>query len=413
MAYSGKQVQYQDISVNLFNVRNVTRIDWWLPVLVFLLALCGWVLMYSASRSTQASYLPRQVIFFTVGIFVALFFICLDYRFVVGLAPLMYAGSIGLLLLVIFFGTVAKGSERWIELGVFRLQPSEFSKLAMVFFLTWYFSKIGERIRRLHWFILTFILAAVPVVLILKQPNLGTAACLGPLTLAMLYVAGCKRWHLAVVIIAGLSAVPMLWWQMKDFDPQTVTEPKVVFELKHYQKMRIYTFLHPEYDPQGSGWHTLQSRITIGSGGLTGKGYLKGTQTRLNYLPEHHTDFIYSLLAEEFGFVGAIFVIALFTLLLLRGLSFARDAADMSGTLLATGVVIILAFHVFVNIAITSGLMPVTGIPLPFLSYGGNFYMTTMAGMGVLLSVPLRKRNYLLEEMSASVGHVELYTHTF
>ena len=196
----------------------------------------------------------------------------------------------------------------------------------MVFSLTWYFTKIGDRIKKLPWFILTFVLAAIPMALILKQPNLGTAACLGPLTLAMLYVAGCKRWHLAVVILVGLSAVPMLWWQMKDFDPQVENEPRVFFELKHYQKMRIYTFLNPEYDPQGSGWHTLQSRITIGSGGLSGKGYLKGTQTRLNYLPEHHTDFIYSLLAEEFGFLGAITVIALFTLLLLRGLSFAQDA---------------------------------------------------------------------------------------
>lgn len=410
MAYTGKQVQYQDISVNLFNLRNLTRIDWWLPMLVVLLAVCGWILMYSASRSTQAPYLQRQIVFFAIGLGLAVFFICIDYRFIVGLAPLFYLGAVCMLLLVIFFGTVAKGSERWLNLGLFRLQPSEFSKLIMVFSLTWYFTKIGDRIRKLPWFILTFVITAIPMALILKQPNLGTAACLGPLTLAMLYVAGCKRWHLAVVILVGLSAVPMLWWQMKDFDPQVQKEPRVFFELKHYQKMRIYTFLNPEYDPQGSGWHTLQSRITIGSGGLSGKGYLKGTQTRLNYLPEHHTDFIYSLLAEEFGFLGAITIIALFTLLLLRGLSFAQDAADMPGTLLATGVTVVLAFHIFVNIAITSGLMPVTGIPLPFLSYGGNFYMTTMAGMGVLLSVPLRKRNYLLEEMRAPMGNIELYT---
>ncbi|MFA7692177.1 MAG: rod shape-determining protein RodA [Candidatus Hydrogenedentes bacterium] len=411
MIYSGKQVQHQDISVKLFNVRNVTHIDWWLPMLVTALAVCGWVVMYSASRNTEVAYLTRQILFFAVGILVAFTFLCFDYRFLVSMGPFMYFIALSLLLLVIFFGSSAKGSERWISLGFFRLQPSEYTKLIMVFFLTWYFTRIGERVKKLLWFAFTFILVALPMALILKQPNLGTAASLGPLTLAMLYVAGCRRRHLAVVIVAGLCAVPVLWWQMKDFDPQVVSDQRSFFDLKHYQKMRIYTYLHPEYDPQGSGWHTLQSKITIGSGGLTGKGYLKGTQTRLNYLPEHHTDFIYSLLAEEFGFVGAISVIALFSLLLLRGLTFARDAVDLSGTLLATGVVVILAFHIFVNIAITAGMMPVTGIPLPFLSYGGNFYMTTMAGMGVLLSVPLRKRNHLLAEMSVPVGHVELYTH--
>jgi len=404
-------VQYQDISIKPFNPRNLLRVDWWMPILVLALALCGWIVMYSAARSTDMSYFYRQIMFFVAGVFFAVLCICIDYRFLVWMGPAFYGGAVVVLLLVLLFGTAAKGSERWLDLGLFRLQPSEFSKLCMVFALTWYFHKIGGRIKKLHWFIFTFILVAIPMGLILRQPNLGTAGCLAPMTLAMVYVAGCKRWHLAVVIILGLSVIPMVWWQMKDFDPKNAQEPRYAFELKHYQKMRIYTYLNPEYDPQGSGWHTLQSRITIGSGGLKGKGYLKGTQTRLNYLPEHHTDFIYSLLAEEFGFLGAITVIALFALLLLRGLSFARDAVDMQGTLLATGIIVILAFHIFVNIAITSGLLPVTGIPLPFLSYGGNFYLTMMVGIGVLLSVPQRNYNDLLDEMRASIGHIEAYTH--
>ncbi len=412
MPYAGKQVQYQDISIKLFNIRNLVRIDLWLSILAISLVLCGWLVLYSATRSTETSYLYRQIFFFAIGVFLTIFFTCIDYRFIVGLGPLFYLGAISLLALVILFGTAAKGSERWLDLKLFRLQPSEFTKLFMVFALSWYFFTIGERIRKLHWFLITFILVAIPMGLILKQPNLGTAGCLAPLTLIMLYAAGCKRWHLAVVILLGLSFIPMLWWQMKDFDPKKEVPPRYFFELKHYQKMRIYTFLYPEYDPQGSGWHTLQSRITIGSGGLKGKGFLKGTQTRLNYLPEHHTDFIYSLLAEEFGFVGAITIIVLFTLLLLRGLDFAREAVDMQGTLLATGIVVILAFHIFVNIAITSGLLPVTGIPLPFFSYGGNFYLTTMAGIGVLLSVPQRKHNDLLEEMRTPIGHIESYART-
>ncbi|HOC68425.1 MAG: Rod shape-determining protein RodA [Candidatus Hydrogenedentes bacterium ADurb.Bin101] len=410
MPYLGKEVQYQDISIKPLNIRNLARMDWWMPLLVLSLVVCGWVVMYSAARSSDMTYFYRQILFFFAGLILAALCVCIDYRFIVWLGPILYLVAIGVLLLVLMFGTVAKGSERWIDLHLFRLQPSEFSKLCMVFALTWYFNKLGARIKKLHWFLVSFMLVAIPMGLILKQPNLGTAASLAPLTLAMIYVAGCKRWHLAVVVILGLSVVPMVWWQMKDFDPKKEEEPRYFFELKHYQKMRIYTYLHPEYDPQGSGWHTLQSRITIGSGGLKGKGYLKGTQTRLNYLPEHHTDFIYSLLAEEFGFTGAITVIVLFTLLLLRGLTFAREAVDMSGTLLCTGIVVILAFHIFVNIAITSGLLPVTGIPLPFLSYGGNFYLTTMVGIGVLLSVPQRNYNDLLEEMRAPIGHIESFT---
>jgi len=410
MSYSGRQVQYQNISVNLISFRNLLRIDLWLPLIAISLAVIGWFLMYSAARSTDMLYFNRQILFFFVGITALVFFVCLDYRFLVGIAPLFYLGAISLLLVVMFFGTEAKGSERWIALGgPFRLQPSEFTKLIMVFTLTWYFTKVGEKIKKIHWFLFTFFIAAIPMGLILKQPNLGTAACLGPLTLAMLYVAGCRKLHLTIVILLGLSLFPVLWWQMKDFDPSTPTEPRIFFELKHYQKMRIYTYLNPEYDPRGSGWHTLQSRITIGSGGLSGKGYMKGTQTRLNYLPEHHTDFIYSLLAEEFGFVGAIAVIALFLLLLLRGLVFAYESVDMAGTLLATGVVTIFAFHIFVNIAITTGMLPVTGIPLPFLSYGGSFYLTTMSGIGLLLSVRLRKQTHSHTEGFSSIGHIAIY----
>ena len=409
MAYSGRQLQYQNISVSFINFRNLLHIDIWLPLIALSLAVVGWLIMYSAARSTDILYFNRQVLFFFVFIVALVAFVAVDYRFLVSIAPLFYLGAISLLLTVMFFGTSAKGSERWIAMGPFRLQPSEITKLVMVFTLTWYFTKVGERIKKIFWFLFTFVIAAVPMGLILKQPNLGTAASLGPLTIVMLYVAGCRKRHLVIMVLMGLSLFPMLWWQMSGFDPETPTEPRTFFELKHYQKMRIYTYLNPEYDPRGSGWHTLQSRITIGSGGLSGKGYMEGTQTRLNYLPEHHTDFIFSLLAEEFGFVGAIAVIALFLLLLLRGLMFAYDAADMAGTLIATGVVTILGFHIFVNIAITTGMLPVTGIPLPFLSYGGSFYLTTMSGIGMLLSVRLRKQTRSHSEMFSPVGHVAIY----
>lgn len=402
-------ISHQNISVRLINLRNVARIDIWLMLIVLVLAVIGWVLMFSAARSTSTIYLQRMVLYFCGGLLATVFFVSIDYRFLVNWAPLMYLGSIALLMTVLLFGTSAKGSERWLNLGLFRLQPSEFSKVIMIFFLTWYLVKLGDRIKKIGWFVFTFVLVVVPVGLILKQPNLGTAASLFPLALAMLYTAGCRKLHLVIVVLLGLSLLPVVWWEMKDFDPAVETESRSVLELKHYQKKRIYTFLHPEYDYRGSGWHTYQSRITIGSGGLSGKGYLRGTQTKLNYLPEHHTDFIFSLLAEEFGFVGGVTVIALFALLLFRGLIFARDAYDMQGTLIAVGVVTILAFHIFVNIAITTGLLPVTGIPLPFLSYGGSFYLTVMAGMGMLLCIPLRKKEVEQQNMPTSIANVEVY----
>jgi len=256
----------------------------------------------------------------------------------------------------------------------------------------------------------------VPMGLILKQPNLGTAASLAPLTVVMLFVAGCRVRHLLALILLGSALLPYVWLEMKDFNPETeeylaaneagkraildemrgeYQADRKPWDLHWHQKMRIYTFLHPESDPRGSAWQTVQSKITVGSGGLKGKGFLEGEMTRLRYLPEHHTDFIFSTLAEERGFIGAAVVIGLFAALLLRGLIFARDCPEMMGTLLATGVVTILAFHVFVNIGITVGLLPVTGLPLPFLSYGGSFYMAAMACVGILLSVPMRRRAFV------------------
>jgi len=397
MAYSMQEFDVHDATMRAFNIRNLKHIDWFLTLLVIILAVIGWANMYSASRSSDMSFFQKQVVIFFVGAVFTLILVCIDYRFLVSLAPLFYAVSILLLAGVMLFGARVKGSERWLSLGPVRIQPSEFTKLIMVYSLTWYFTMIGARIRKLPWFLLTFAISGIPMALILKQPNLGTAACLGPLTLAMLFVAGCRWWHLAAVLLAGMSLFPVVWWQVRDFDPkqppetETEADSMPIYMLRHHQKMRIYTFLHPDTDIGASGWQTYQSKITVGSGGLRGKGYLKGTQTRLNYLPEHHTDFIYSLLAEENGFIGAAVVIGLFAAFLLRGLIYARDCPEMMGTLLATGTVVILAFHIFVNVAITVGLLPVTGIPLPFLSYGRSFYLTTMACVGVLLNVPMRR----------------------
>ncbi len=412
----------RDARISVFNTSNLKRIDWFMAAVVLSLVFAGWLALYSATYQSEAGYLSRQMVAFFVGLAVAAVIIVIDYRFVVVFAPAMYVIALTMLFATLQFGNTVKGSERWLQIGPVGVQPSELTKLVMVYFLAWYLNAIGDRIKKFHWFVLTFILVAIPMLLILKQPNLGTAMCLGPLALVMMFVAGCRFRHLALVLLAGLSLLPVVWWQMRDFDGVAYEKAKRAaahgkaasseapateaakeaedkgllshLTLKPYQKQRIYAFLHPEAVPD-SGWQTFQSLITVGSGGLSGKGYMEGTQTKLKWLPEHHTDFIFSLVAEENGFIGASIVIALFAAFLLRGLMFARDCPDMTGTLIAAGVVTVLGFHIFVNIAITIGLMPVTGIPLPFLSYGRSFYITTMMCVGVLLNIPMRRRLFV------------------
>lgn len=372
-------ISLADSHVGVFNFRNLGRLDFTLTLLVLTLAFVGIMVQFSASRSATPDasfpYYAKHAIRFMIGCSAALIIVCMDYRFLVAIAPALYAGGLILLFAVLIAGTTVKGGERWLTLGPLTLQPSEQMKLILIFMLAWYLEKIGKKVRRIPFFFLALFISAIPALLILRQPNLGTAAALGPIVLVMLYVAGCKRSHLAVLLIAATLAAPVGWMQ-----------------LRPYQKERIASFIKPEADPQGTGWHTLQSKVTVGSGGFSGKGFLQGTQTYLSYLPEHHTDFIFSLLAEETGFIGSVAVLALFALFILRGLSFAYDCPEMSGSVLVAGIVAVLAFHVFVNIAITVGLMPVTGIPLPFMSYGGSFYLTTMMCVGVLQSVDIRKK---------------------
>jgi rod shape determining protein RodA len=368
--------EFENIHIRVFNLSNIRKIDPFLALIVLLLAIAGFMVLYSTIRSAsvETPYYLRQMMFFPIGCVIAAAFLCTDYRFLISLGPFFYVALVGALIAVSLWGVEAKGATRWLDFGLFRLQPSEQSKLALIFMLTWYFRTVGRKIEKLPYFLLTFVITAVPALLIFKQPNLGTAATMPPITVAMLFVAGCRRKHLVGIIILGIAVAPIGWTQMTD-----------------YQRNRVVTIFNPESDVLGAAYHTTQSMITVGSGGLSGKGYMEGTQTYLSYLPEHHTDFIFSLLAEEWGFIGSVTVIGLFVLLFLRGLQFAHTSEDITGALLAVGIVSLLAFHVFVNIAITLGIAPVTGIPLPFLSYGRSFYLTTMMCMGVLLSVNSRK----------------------
>jgi len=373
-----KEFDLLDAKISVFNIRNLKRLDLVMALLVLALAIIGFAVLFSASRSADSGGMPywaKQVVFFGIGVTVALIILCIDNRFLVWIAPVLYCGAVVLLLAVIVLGKEAKGGQRWLEFGPFRLQPSEQTKLVVVFMLVWYLTTIKERIRKFPYLILGFIIVGIPAVLILKQPSLGTTLSLMPVSFVMFFVAGSRWWHLALLMIAGAIVAPFAYQHL---------EP--------YQQKRLISFMDSEEKISDANWQTVQSKITVGSGGLSGKGYGKGTQTALNYLPEHHTDFIFCVVAEEKGFIGAVVVIALFAAFLWRGLQLACDCTEMTGTLLAAGAVTILAFHVYVNIAITVGLMPVTGIPLPFLSYGGSFYLTTMMCVGVLLHVPVRKQ---------------------
>jgi rod shape determining protein RodA len=373
----GREINLADAHLGLFNIRNLKRVDPLMSILVVALAIVGFITLYSVHKSaySAAPYHTQQMSRFFVGVLVALFIVCLDHRFLVALAPGMYLIAIAFLIAVQKLGHEAMGGQRWLRIGDMSLQPSEQTKLILVFAIAWYLSKIGsERVRRLPYFLLTFVIVGVPGLLILKQPDLGTAATLGPVTFAMLYVAGCKRWHLVFVVVAGLLMSPVAWSQLKD-----------------YQRDRLTAFINPDADPMGAGYQTRQSKISVGSGGMKGKGFGNSTQTQLQYLPEYHTDFIFAHYAEERGLVGALILISLYTAFLLQGLSFARSCPDPAGSLLGVGVVTILAFHTLVNISITIGLMPVTGIPLPFLTYGGSFYLTVMMCVGVLLSIRARR----------------------
>lgn len=374
--------------IHTFNYRNLRRLDWFLVLLTTCLAFVGLSALYSASQSASDGlpfyemYYVKQSLFAAFGVAVALTMACVDYRAFVSLAPIAYAVAVVLLILVPIIGVEAMGGQHWIPIGPFRLQPSELSKIALVYMLSWYLARVQGQLHRLLFFFIPFAISGLLLVLILVQGDLGTAIVAAPIVFVMLFAAGCRRLHLAAIIAAGLIAAPVLYFNLDNLP------------LKEHQRIRIVSFFHPEADPEyatGSGYQIEQTKIAVGSGQMWGKGFGKGTQTHMRFLPVFHTDFIFALYAEEMGFVGGVILIGLYGLFLLRGLSLARDCPDLAGSLLIVGSVSIIAFHVFVNIAITLNLLPVTGLPLPFLSYGGSFYLTTMMCVGTILSVHVRK----------------------
>jgi rod shape determining protein RodA len=272
-------------------------------------------------------------------------------------------------------GSIGMGAQRWLDLGVTQIQPSEIMKIALVLALArWFHGASIEDVGRIPFLLVPLILVGLPVALVLKQPDLGTALMLLMCGGAMFFLAGVRLWKFALVIAGAGGALPLIWGHMRD-----------------YQKNRIYTFLDPENDPLGSGYHILQSKIALGSGGLFGKGFLLGTQSHLNFLPEKQTDFIFTMLAEELGLVGGLILLGLYTLVFVYGFAIALRSRNHFGGLLGLGITINFFLYVFINTAMVMGLIPVVGVPLPLISYGGTAMLTVMFGFGLLMSVYIHR----------------------
>jgi len=362
--------------------RSLRQFDW--PIFLSVLALVGIGLAFvtSASLSSPEAYashfhnLPkRQALFFGVGIAAFVIALIPNYRFWGRLSYAIYLIGIFFLLLLFVLGRPRGGAVRWLSLGGFSLQPSEFVKVAYILVLAWYL-KYRNDLTRFSGLLTPLALAAVPALLILKQPNLGTALLFAPIFFVMVYLAGARPRHLLGFITAAISLVPVLWW---------------LDILKPHQKERIRAFLNWTYEPLGSGYQIRQSLIAIGSGGFWGKGWGEGLLNRLNYLPHHHNDFIFGVIAEEWGFWGTSLVLLLYGLIILGGLSIAGRTKEPFGRLLAAGISTLFLSQVLVNIGMTLGLLPVTGLTLPFVSYGGSSMVSSFIAIGLLLNISMRR----------------------
>ncbi len=360
-------------------IRAVLRpIDPPLFLLLALLLAASLVLMQSASPERMHAQLMNTGVALTMMWITAR----VPAPRLLSMAMPLYLAGVLLLVGVAMFGEVSKGAQRWLHIGVTRIQPSELMKIAMPLMLAWYFQQ-REGAIGLREFLVAGVLLAVPVGLIVVEPDLGTSLLVASAGVYVIYFAGLS-WRLLVPVtvlgIIGLGAIVLLG--------DSLCQPGVDWQvLRDYQKQRVCTLLDPTSDPLGRGFHIIQSTIAIGSGGLLGKGWLNGTQTHLSFIPERHTDFIFAVLAEEFGLVGALLLLAVLMLLILRGLSIAVAAPTLGTRLLAGGITMIFFTYAFVNMGMVSGILPVVGVPLPFISYGGTALVTLCVGVGMLMSI--------------------------
>ncbi len=357
-----------------------SRLDLNFAFVILALNLIGLINLYSATHGLfskdKMDLFWMQLVWLSLGWGIYLAITMIDYKIFIRVAYVLYGLNLGALAAVMVVGKTSLGATRWLDLGFFRYQPSETMKLILVMVIAKIFSQRDSRQGLgIVQLILPGLLFFVPFVLTVKQPDLGTALLLTAITLSMLVFVGVKRGILIFAIITAAIAAPIVW----------------NFGLKEYQKNRVLTFLSPGRDPRGAGYNSIQSKIAVGSGKVLGKGFRKGTQSQLEFLPERHTDFIFSVLSEEHGFIGSVTTLGLFLILYLMSVRIAIQARDKMGALIVVGVLSYMFWHMFVNMGMVIGLMPIVGVPMPLLSYGGSSMLSTMTGLGLISSVAYRR----------------------
>ncbi len=365
----------------MFERRLYFHIDWLLLGAVLLLSGIGVAMIYSATYVTTPTggHTGTQVMTqsYALGLGLVALVICLavDYRMLAEHSLFIYGGLIVLLIFVLVKGQTQMGGQRWIPIGRFHLQPSEFGRIGVALMLAMYFGENRRGAKNTSDLILGGIFTAIPLLLIAKQPDLGTAVTLIPVFVGVAFLAGLRLRLLGILVIAGVLVAPIVW----------------KFGLKDYQRSRVVMFMDPEQDPKGAGYQTIQARVTVGSGGLMGKGFMKGTQGQYKFLPVAHNDFIFSVLAEEHGFLGVLVALGLYLFVILRTLEAARLAKDRIGAYLVGGIISGFTFQVIYNITMSAGLAPVKGLTLPLMSYGGSSIIATLAAFGLILNVRMRR----------------------
>jgi rod shape determining protein RodA len=364
-----------------FDRRLAMNFDWGTLALALAIVSLSIVLLYSATSERlegPSGMHLKQLVWAVIGLVSMFAVLCIDYQTLCRHAYVLYGALLVSLVIVLLFGRVVNGSQRWLVLGPWHVQTSELAKPVLILVLARYFTEhtpAGTASLTFRNLLLPVLLVGLPFVLIVKQPNLSTAMVLVVLLCVIVLMIGLRRTTLITLLLLGVGILPVAW----------------TLVLKDYQRERLVTLLNPQPDLLGAGYHSWQSKIAIGSGGLWGKGLLAGTQSRLSFLPERHTDFIFAVLAEEVGFVGVVLLLCLFGCLLVHGFSIAYRSRDRLGALVATGVVTTLAVQIFLNIGMTIGLVPIIGLPLPLMSYGGSSLVMTFLCLGLLMNVRMRR----------------------
>jgi len=365
-------------SRRMLTVRDkLLEVNWGLVLLIGIIASIGFAMLYSVAGASFSPWAGKQMAYFAFGLVLLVGAAMMDIRFWLSIAYPAYAVSLLLLVVVLFAGHSALGAQRWISLGPIEIQPSELMKIALILALACFLHGLSvEDVSKPLRLLIPLVMIAMPAFLVLKQPNLGTTIILVADGLSLLFLAGLSWWWIAPAFAAVATAIPLAWR----------------FALHDYQKARVMTFLNPSSDALGAGWNITQAKIAIGSGGLSGKGFLQGSQSRLNFLPEKHSDFIVTNYAEEFGFVGSIALLLLFAVVIGYGVQIAMSARSQFARLVAMGLTLNFFFYILINGAMVMGMIPVVGIPMPLLSYGGTAMLSVMFGFGILMSVHVHRQ---------------------